>query len=270
MHPQTQELRKRYNPDGSELRILQLKMLDILRIVADICDRHGLNYWLSGGTLLGAIVHDGFIPWDDDIDIEMPRPDYKKLLKILPAELPSHLYLQTPRERGYPVLLSKVRDRKSIVYMKEEDTSRYKVKGFFIDIAPVERSYMWMKKLLDNLYGRSFRRIKRGKPFHSSTYFLEYSISLFLYPVSIVMMCLARIICSITKPGTFFYSYGINATHAQKGEDLLPASKIQFEGFNFCAPHHPEKYLYAQYKCDYTNIPPESGRPQHFIKVEYL
>lgn len=270
MHPQTNELRQRYNPDGSDLRDLQLKMLDILRIVTDICDRHNLPYWLSGGTLLGAVVHDGFIPWDDDIDIEMLRSDYKKLLKILPEELPDHLYLQTPKEKWYTLLFSKVRDRNSIVYMKDEDTSRYAVKGFYVDIAPVERSYMWMKKLLDSLFGRAFRRIKRGQPFRSTRYLLEYSTSLILYPVSSLFVLVARGICSVMKPNTLVYSYGINARHGQKIEDILPISKILFEGKEFSAPHNPHNYLFSQYKCDYTVIPPESGRPQHFEKVEFL
>ena len=270
MHSQTKELREIYNPEGSELRNLQLRMLDILSTVTAICDRHGLPYWLSGGTLLGAVVHDGFIPWDDDIDIEMSYPDYKKLLRILPKELPPHLYLQTPKEKGYSVPLSKVRDRNSIVYMKDEDTSGYKAKGFFIDIVAVERSYMWMKKLLDSLYGRAFRRIKRGKPFHSFSYFAEYSISLVLYPFCLLLIWFARKICTITKPDNLVYTYGINANHAQSAENIFPLGKIKFEGEEFSSPHKPDKYLYDQYRCDYNQIPPTEKRPQHFIKVEYL
>ena len=64
-------LREQYNPDGSILRLQQLRMLDILKIIADICDRYEILYWLSSGTLLGAIRHGGFIPWDDDLDIEL-------------------------------------------------------------------------------------------------------------------------------------------------------------------------------------------------------
>lgn len=265
-----ERLRERYNPEGSELRTLQLKMLDILIIVTRICDKHNLTYWISGGTLLGAVVHKGFIPWDDDIDMEMPLADYKELLKILPNELPDSLYLQTSKEKWNQLLFSKVRDRNSIIYMKDEDASRDKVKGFFIDIVPVERSYMWMKKLLDSMYGRFRRRIKRGMPFHSAKYFFEYCISLVLYPISLALVYLARAICAIAKPKKLFYTYGINARHGQKVEDILPVSYIEFEGAEFFAPHNPHNYLYAQYKCDYTIIPPESGRPQHFIKVEYL
>ena len=55
--------------------------IDILSVVADFCEKNGLRYWLYYGTLIGAIRHNGYIPWDDDIDIIMPRPDYEKFLK---------------------------------------------------------------------------------------------------------------------------------------------------------------------------------------------
>ena len=71
-------LRCQYNPDGSLLRELQLRMLEILKCVDSICEKHNIRYWLSSGTLLGAVRHGGFIPWDDDIDILMPREDYEK------------------------------------------------------------------------------------------------------------------------------------------------------------------------------------------------
>ena len=64
---ETQEsLRAKYNPEGSELRRLQMRMLDILIVVDEICRRHDIPYWIEGGTLLGAVRHGGFIPWDDD------------------------------------------------------------------------------------------------------------------------------------------------------------------------------------------------------------
>ena len=61
---------------------LQDKMLDILKYFIKICDENGLRYWAGGGTCLGALRHGGFIPWDDDLDIFMPRPDYERLYKI--------------------------------------------------------------------------------------------------------------------------------------------------------------------------------------------
>ncbi len=68
----TKSLREKYNPEGSELRKLQLKMLEILEVTAKICKKHNLPYWISGGTLLGAVRHGGFIPWDDEGLLQIP------------------------------------------------------------------------------------------------------------------------------------------------------------------------------------------------------
>jgi len=259
----------KYNPEGSDLRKLQLRMLDILETVDGICRKHKLPYWISGGTLLGAMRHGGFIPWDDDIDIELLRPDYRKLLKILEKELPDNLYLQTPKEKGYRLLFSKVRDRFSIVYSEEEDMSPYKEKGVYIDIFCEERSYRWLKTFVDFFYGRAFRRIKRGRPFHSPRYFYEYSVSLFLYPLGAAFKWIARGICAVTKPDNILHSYGIGNSTNHNASYMFPPKPILFEGKYFFAPNNPDAYLKKQYG-NYMTIPPKDKRAIHFTKVEYL
>ncbi|MFR9165383.1 MAG: phosphorylcholine transferase LicD [Dysgonomonas sp.] len=258
-----------YNPEGSELRILQLRMLEILEVVDSICRKHNLTYWISGGTLLGAVRHGGFIPWDDDIDIELLLPDYYKLLRILKKELPDNLYLQTPKEKGYRMLFSKIRDRNSIVHTEEDDNAPYKEKGIFIDIFPEERSYRGLKSFVDFFYGRSFRRLKRGKPFHSLKYFYEYSVSLFLYPAGYFFGMLARLICSITKPDNILHSYGIGNSTNHNAKYMFPVKLIIFEGKSFFAPNDPDTYLTNQYG-DYMQVPPKEKRAIHFTKAEYL
>ena len=89
-----QELRERFNPDGSLLRRQQLRMLELLEAVDLVCKKYDIPYWLSSGTLIGAVRHQGFIPWDDDLDIEMLREDYLRLMKVLPEELPDKFVLQ--------------------------------------------------------------------------------------------------------------------------------------------------------------------------------
>lgn len=75
------KLRAEYNPDGSLLRRQQMRMLEILLHIDKICKENNIPYWLSSGTLLGAVRHEGFIPWDDDVDIEMMREDYLRFEK---------------------------------------------------------------------------------------------------------------------------------------------------------------------------------------------
>lgn len=87
------------------LRDLQLVELEILKEFIRICKKYKLRYYCLGGTLLGAVRHKGFIPWDDDIDVGMPRPDFIKFEKIVRQELPEHLkyydYKENPKYRYY-------------------------------------------------------------------------------------------------------------------------------------------------------------------------
>ena len=77
-----------------DVREVQLVELDMLKAVAELCEKHGLQYTIYCGTLLGAVRHKGFIPWDDDIDVAMPLKDYRKFVKLA-NELPERFFLQT-------------------------------------------------------------------------------------------------------------------------------------------------------------------------------
>ncbi|EXY98301.1 licD family protein, partial [Bacteroides fragilis str. 3998 T(B) 4] len=100
-----------YNTDGTMLRKQQERMFEMLCVIDDICVKNEINYWLSGGTLLGAVRHGGFIPWDDDLDIQLMKDDYNKLLGLLKTELPEQYQLQTSKtDRNYFARYAKVRD----------------------------------------------------------------------------------------------------------------------------------------------------------------
>lgn len=75
--------------------------LDLLIKFDAVCKKHGLRYWGDGGTLLGAVRHNGFIPWDDDIDVIMPREDYNKLLKVASDEFTGNYFFLTPQTDSY-------------------------------------------------------------------------------------------------------------------------------------------------------------------------
>lgn len=95
--------------DNSELRKLQLTILEIIKLFVQICERHHLRYFMVGGTMLGAIRHQGFIPWDDDVDMGMPRPDYEKFLTIVSDELPrTYSFLNYKSDENYKRYFSRI------------------------------------------------------------------------------------------------------------------------------------------------------------------
>ena len=88
------ETRCEYYIDA-KMKAIWKVLLDILEEIMRVCDKYNLRWTLEGGSLLGAIRHNGFIPWDDDIDVVMPREDYDKFVNVLPKELPPYLFMQT-------------------------------------------------------------------------------------------------------------------------------------------------------------------------------
>lgn len=112
--------------------------LGLLDIFLRFCTDYHLTYFLIGGSMLGAVRHEGFIPWDDDLDIGMPRADYNKFLKVAPAVLGHTAYfLQTPfSDKNYGLSYSKLIDTDT--YIEEFNNVNYAKKGIFIDIFPID------------------------------------------------------------------------------------------------------------------------------------
>ena len=101
------------NTPQSTLRTLQLTELEILREFDSLCRKHGLQYYIVGGTLIGAVRHGGFIPWDDDIDVSMPKKDFRKLCKIANKEIGEACFLQTRKtDRKCQMKLFRSRQRR--------------------------------------------------------------------------------------------------------------------------------------------------------------
>ena len=133
---------KNWNPsykaeDNSELRKLQLVELENIKIFSEICDKHGLRYFLIGGTMLGAIRHQGFIPWDDDVDVGMPRPDYEKFIRLVRKELPKgYSFLNYRLNKEYKRYFSRIVN--NTVSIVNSSNTRTIVENAWIDIFPFD------------------------------------------------------------------------------------------------------------------------------------
>ena len=112
--------------------------LEMLMEFVKICDRHNLQYFMLGGSCLGAVRHKGFIPWDDDIDVGMPREDYEKFIEIATKEVPEHMFVQT-HESDPEYLLDFAKLRNSNTTFIESAVQKWKINhGIYIDIFPLD------------------------------------------------------------------------------------------------------------------------------------
>ena len=144
--------------DNDILKKIQNEELDILKEIKRVCDKNNIQYFLMGGTLLGAVRHKGFIPWDDDIDIGMLREEYEKFNAIAAKELKPDFFWQTWKsDSEYPLAFGKVRKRGTRFI--EGKSNILKENGFFVDVFPYDYA-MENEKLEKNLQKKQ-KRISR-------------------------------------------------------------------------------------------------------------
>lgn len=117
------------------LKEMQQIELDILLAFDAFCKKYALRYYIDGGTLLGAMCYEGFIPWDDDIDVKMPRPDYERFI-LLAKELPAHIHLELPSKDNCEYLFAKLTDARTLLI--ENPGADEKRSGIYVDIFPMD------------------------------------------------------------------------------------------------------------------------------------
>jgi len=256
-----------YNETHYDIHDLQRKILGNLEAVDRVCRKHHLRYYLWAGTMLGAVRHKGFIPWDDDMDICMPRPDYEKLLANW------HNWLEKPYEvishetdSTYPYPFAKIEDASTTVL--ERPDFKF-LEGVYIDVFPIDGmpSAAWLRKLhfaryhlvRHLLFFRGRDPYKHGRGPRS--WFPR------LIHVLFSMEGLQRRLKQLMMKYDYDKSdYVLDYDDRLKG--LLPKrvmgtpQPFQFEDKVFLGVEHYDEYLTRKYG-DYMQVPPKEQQVQH-------
>lgn len=258
------------------LRKLQLIQLDILHAFDELCKSRNLRYFLLGGSALGAIRHGGFIPWDDDIDVGMPRPDYELFLKYAQPLLPDHLFLQNYRSEPDCLLnFTKIRDSRTLY--KEKLFAKSNIHhGVYIDIFPLDggpNDKREAEKLLKRMKLYRFSLINRRTDYIRRKS-LSASLGLSLMNPFISMGTCYRMVDALCTRYSYEDAPCIANWHGAWGtKEVVPREifgegrYVPFEDMMCCVPADTDRYLTCLYG-DYRQLPPEEKRISHHDSVE--
>jgi len=258
------------------------ELLQILIEVDRICKEKQLNYILIGGTLLGAVRHNGFIPWDDDIDIAMPREDFSRFIQYANNNLRTNFYLDyyTTNKR-YWLPFAKVR-LKNTVYQECAVKADIENNGFWIDIFPLDytqnnsQSHLAKKKnriktfIWPIIFNKNSKTIKTVKGWKKIAYIFTY-----LIPNKLLINSREQIMQSENRLNhDYFINYGSQydvTRQTHKISEVLPTKPIMFEGKEFMGPNNPDYVLKNIYGPNYMQLPPKDKQITHnpaYIKFE--
>ncbi|WP_017413639.1 LicD family protein [Clostridium tunisiense] len=271
------------NSENTDLRALQEIMLNIMQEIDKLCRENNINYWLDSGTLLGAVRHDGFIPWDDDVDLAMMREDYDKFIAIAKEKLPKNLFLQTPDSDKYtqnPWI--KVKDRNSILVSNNNEKGHI---GVFVDIFPMDfyehkgRKSIY-KRIINNLIVSFWLKkapftkpfIKNlGKNLYKLFCKIVFSLLFFInYEWLVQFSGKLQKKSNSKNEAKDYIDFGVEVPFdiKLKEEHVFPLKELEFEEKKFLVPNDYDNYLKKLYG-DYMTLPPEDKRvPSHSIEIK--
>ena len=266
----------------------------MLKDISNFCDNNGICYYLCGGTLLGAVRHEGFIPWDDDMDIAMPRPDYEKFLKMYNNY--GHRYEVNGIENNpsWHSTFARVEDKCTVLY---EGTlkKKYWKRHVFVDVFPLdgipddpkeEARFMNRQNLLGIITNASAFRFYPSRHYSdskkSNTNLRNFArtISKYLAVVLFSWVNTQKII-KLVNQNSRKYKYGSTKSvgitvsvwnrhfEQSSAESFAERVKFKFEDGEFWGPKGYDEYLTKTYG-DYMIPPPDKNRVSHHSFEAYL
>ena len=253
--------------------------LRLLREFASICDKHGLNYYLAYGTMLGAVRHKGFIPWDDDIDVYMDRPEYEKLICLLrdPAvPKPEWMEVLDLHTNGYFYPFAKVTDNRTIARMENNKTEH----GIWIDVFPIDTLPADAKK--SNRFEQACFFL-RDVVISMTTDFASKNLYSWKNTLKRRVLCAGAQLIGKKRIARFYdrfcqrynkemsdYAGCLFSAYGSRDRFIRPVlfekADYPFEDGRFCGPSRYDEYLTTLYK-DYMTPPPEDKRASHYINA---
>ncbi len=256
---------------SEQLEQLKAIELDMLRWFIAVCEKLNLKYYLLGGTLLGAVRHHGFIPWDDDIDVGMPRKDYERFIKEGQALLPENLFIQClDTEPNYLMCFAKIRN--SNTTFVESSISHLKINhGVFIDVFPLDYYPEERNKQRRVDFQKFVYDFRISYCFNLSRCSRKRGIARFL--LQILRLIYPSVGKVIQKRDALYKSvpvsnYIVNYGGAWGKKEIVPADwygqgvKGDFEGLSVTLPTCYDKWLTQVYG-DYMTPPPVDKRVGH-------
>ena len=255
-----------------EMKKLWAILLDMLDQIMKICEKHNIRYYANGGTALGAARHQGFIPWDDDLDLMMLRADYNKFIEVAPKELEYPYFMQTEQtdpgcRRGH----IQIRNSATTGILKSE--YRYKLKfnqGVFLDIFPLDyapdspKEFEEFKKQIKTIRGKEYECVYlfrsmpwvkcRNIPRHICSHIKHFILSMWAKYNHVSEDCYLQYFNEFEE---FVQKYNntptkhlINSPMITAGTKLLDAADfdgepvlLPFEMFKIPVPHNYENTL---------------------------
>lgn len=259
----SQELKEKYNPEGSLKRKVQLRLLDMLLYIDKICKENNIDYRLDSGNVLGAVRHGGFIPWDDDVDVAIEDyRDYKRLCKYLKKHPhPQYILQDDVTDRAHIKYWNTLRDLKSeYIHLENGEDELDKMlnyRGLQIDIFPFEAG------VIPSLYFRYAELNRKEKWALLEHKYNKVRIihSVRKYICNPILYLFSRL---FGDKNFFMHSYGAPFKSRIPQNILLPHKPILFEGYVFPGPADPYKYCETVYG-EYMDLPPIEKRDHHNV-----
>ena len=264
------------------VRKLQLVELEILEEVDRICQENDIKYFLCGGTLLGAIRHKGFIPWDDDIDVLMTRKNYNKFIDVCRKKLDDKYIIdcyKTNKKCSFPFIKIK---KKGTLYVEQKNYNNYDDNsGIWIDIFPIDGAKSQVSKFQQKQYKISqyistLISIKTGSNYYKNSKVKKkiYSIILSVVPYKFMTWAYEKVVSFYDVENSdylcaFATVYTIEKETYEK-KKIFPYENVEFEGRKFTGIKGYDYYLKKLYG-DYMKLPPKEKRVNHspyLIKFE--